>query len=216
MEQLTSSILLIDDHPMLRSGVKQLITLMADFEVIGEAGDGISGIALAKLLEPDIILLDINLRDMSGLDVLLHLRQQGISSRILIFTVSDDKQDIITALRNGADGYLLKDMEPENLIESLKQVTAGKIMMDDNISQIILNHMRGQLPSSDLQHDVNLLTPREFEIFNLLVQGLSNKLIARELNIVDSTVKVHVKNILKKLNFKSRMEIAVWYLNSRS
>ncbi|MCO6523678.1 MAG: two-component system response regulator NarL, partial [Candidatus Schmidhempelia sp.] len=91
-----------------------------------------------------------------------------------------------------------------------------KIMMDDNISQIILNHMRGQLPSSDLQHDVNLLTPREFEIFNLLVQGLSNKLIARELNIVDSTVKVHVKNILKKLNFKSRMEIAVWYLNSRS
>jgi two-component system, NarL family, nitrate/nitrite response regulator NarL len=215
MEQLTSSVLLIDDHPMLRSGVKQLITSIADFEVIGEAGDGITGIALAKQLEPDIILLDINLRDMSGLDILLHLREQGISSRILIFTVSDDKQDIITALKNGADGYLLKDMEPENLIESLKQVTAGKIMIEDSISQIILNHMRGQPHSSQQSHDVNLLTPRELEIFNLLVQGLSNKLIARELNIVDSTVKVHVKNILKKLNFKSRMEIAVWYLNSR-
>lgn len=212
MNQFKTTILLIDDHPMLRNGVKQLINTVEHFQVIGETGSGEEGIALAQTLEPDIILLDINMNGVSGLDILRHLRENHVSSRIIMFTVSDDKNDIITALKSGADGYLLKDMEPEDFLKSLQQVMDGKLMMDEAISNIILNYMRGEEQAINQVHDINLLTPREFEIFNLLVQGLSNKLIAKELDIVESTVKVHIKSIFKKLNFKSRMEMTVWYL----
>lgn len=133
-----------------------------------------------------------------------------------MFTVSDAKEDIITALKTGADGYLLKDMEPEDFLKSLQEISIGKLIMDNAISHIILNYMRNneQLATKQM-HDVSLLTPRENEIFNLLVQGLPNKLIAKDLGIVESTVKVHIKSIFKKLNFKSRMEMTVWYLQSK-
>ena len=216
MEQIKSSILLIDDHPMLRNGVKQLIHTVNHFEIVGETGSGIEGIKLAEELDPDIILLDINIHDVNGLDILRALREKNISSRIIMFTVSNAKEDIITALKMGADGYLLKDMEPEDFIKALQDISIGKVIMDDAISHIILNYMRhGDEPTTKPIHDVNLLTPREHEIFNLLVQGLSNKLIAKDLDIVESTVKVHIKSIFKKLNFKSRMEITVWYLQSK-
>ena len=216
MEQIKSSILLIDDHPMLRNGVKQLIHTVNHFEIVGETGSGIEGIKLAEELDPDIILLDINIHDVNGLDILRALREKNISSRIIMFTVSNAKEDIITALKIGADGYLLKDMEPEDFIKALQDISIGKVIMDDAISHIILNYMRhGDEPTTKPIHDVNLLTPREHEIFDLLVQGLSNKLIAKDLDIVESTVKVHIKSIFKKLNFKSRMEITVWYLQSK-
>lgn len=216
MEQIKNTILLIDDHPMLRNGVKQLIGTDSHFLVIAETGSGTEGIQLAVTLEPDIILLDINMNDMNGLEILRYLRRNNVSSRIIIFTVSNTKEDIITALKNGADGYLLKDMEPENLLKALHNIAEGKIIMDDSITYIMLDYMRyGDESTIKQSHDVNLLTPREHEIFNLLVQGLSNKLIAKELDIVESTVKVHVKSIFKKLNFKSRMEMTVWYLQNK-
>ena len=216
MEQIKSSILLIDDHPMLRNGVKQLIHTVNHFEIVGETGSGIEGIKLAEELDPDIILLDINIHDVNGLDILRALREKNISSRIIMFTVSNAKEDIITALKMGADGYLLKDMEPEDFIKALQDISIGKVIMDDAISHIILNYMRhGDEPTTEPIHDVSLLTPREHEIFHLLVQGLSNKLIAKDLDIVESTVKVHIKSIFKKLNFKSRMEMTVWYLQSK-
>ena len=216
MEQIKNTILLIDDHPMLRNGVKQLIGTDSHFLVIAETGSGTEGIQLAVTLEPDIILLDINMNDMNGLEILRYLRRNNVSSRIIIFTVSNTKEDIITALKNGADGYLLKDMEPENLLKALHSIAEGKIIMDESITYIMLDYMRyGDKSAIKQSHDVNLLTPREHEIFNLLVQGLSNKLIAKELDIVESTVKVHVKSIFKKLNFKSRMEMTVWYLQNK-
>ncbi|OCL19030.1 two-component system response regulator NarL [Gilliamella sp. wkB72] len=216
MEQVKSSILLIDDHPMLRNGVKQLIKTINNFEVIGETGSGLEGVMLAETLDPDIILLDINMNDVNGLEILRYLREKNISARIIIFTVSDAKEDIITAIKTGADGYLLKDMEPENLLKALIDISEGKIIMDEAISPIILDYMRhGGGTTTSQSHNINLLTPREREIFNLLVQGLSNKLIAKELDIVENTVKVHIKSIFKKLNFKSRMEMTVWYLQSK-
>lgn len=216
MEQVKSSILLIDDHPMLRNGVKQLIKTIDNFEVIGETGSGVEGVTLAETLDPDIILLDINMNDVNGLEILRYLREKNISARIIIFTVSDAKEDIITAIKTGADGYLLKDMEPENFLKALIDISEGKITMDEAISPIILDYMRqGGSTTTSQSHNINLLTPREREIFNLLVQGLSNKLIAKELDIVENTVKVHIKSIFKKLNFKSRMEMTVWYLQSK-
>lgn len=216
MDQIHNTILLIDDHPMLRNGIKQLIGTDNRLLVIGEAGSGIEGIQLAETFEPDIIVLDINMNDMNGLEILRHLRAKNIASRIIIFTVSDAKEDIITALKTGADGYLLKDMEPEDFLKALHNIAMGKVVMDDAISHIMLDYMRyGDKSTTNHQHNVDLLTPREEEIFHLLVKGLSNKLIAKELAIVESTVKVHIKNIFKKLNFKSRMEMTVWYLQSK-
>ncbi len=180
MDQVKSSILLIDDHPMLRNGVKQLINTINNFEIIGETGSGIEGVKLAETLDPDIILLDINMNDVSGLEILRYLREKNISSRIIMFTVSDAKEDIITSLKTGADGYLLKDMEPEDFLKALKDISEGKVIMDEAISHIILNYMRDDKNQTTNQsHDINLLTPREHETFNLLVQGLSNKLIAK-------------------------------------
>ena len=177
---------------------------------------GIEGVKLAQTLDPDIILLDINMNDVSGLEILRYLREKNISARIIMFTVSDAKEDIVTALKTGADGYLLKDMEPENLLKALKDISEGKIIMEEAISHIILNSMRyDRSQVANQTHDISLLTPREHEIFHLLVQGLSNKFIANELGIVESTVKVHIKRIFKKLNFKSRMEMTVWYLQSK-
>lgn len=213
--QSAATILLIDDHPMLRNGVKQLINLSNILCVIGEAGDGETGIKLAETFEPDLILLDINMQGMSGLETLTQLRAKNITSRIIMFTVSDAQQDIITALKLGADSYLLKDMEPEDLLAALHQAATEKIILNDTISAIILENLRNETPEV-YNRNINILTPREKEVFQLLTQGLSNKLIARELNIVDSTVKVHVKNILKKLNLKSRVELAVWYLQGKT
>lgn len=215
MQQFKTTVLLIDDHPMLRNGVKQLINTVENFQVIGETGIGSECVQLALELEPDIILLDININGVNGLDILRQLRENNISSRVIMFTVSDDRDDIITALKAGADGYLLKDMEPEDFLQSLQQVMSGKLIMDSAISNIIVNYMRGEEHTTNQVHDVSSLTPREHDIFNLLVQGLSNKLIAKELNIVESTVKVHIKSIFKKLNFKSRMEMTVWYLQGK-
>lgn len=215
MEQDKISILLIDDHPMLRNGIKQLISTINNFEVVGETGYGIDGIRLAEELEPDIILLDINIQDMNGIDILRYLRAKNLSSRILMFTVSDDKADIITALKEGADGYLLKDMEPEDFLLSLQDVMSGKLIMAGTIADIIRNYIRGEEQIAKHIHDIQTLTPRENEIFNLLVQGLSNKHIAKQLDIMESTVKVHVKSIFKKLNFKSRMEMTVWFLQNK-
>lgn len=209
-----ASILLIDDHPMLRNGVKQLINLSPELSVIGEANDGLSGVELAIALDPDLILLDLNMQGMSGFETLIQLRQKSVTSRIIIFTVSDEEQDIINALKLGADSYLLKDMEPEDLLNALHQAAAGKMVMNEMISSIILASLRHKsVPDSD--RSLSVLTPREREVLHFLAQGLSNKLIAREMQIVDSTVKVHVKNILKKLHFKSRVEIAVWYLQDK-
>lgn len=208
-----STILLIDDHPMLRSGVKQLISLDPSLKVIGEAGDGMQGIKLAEEIDPDLILLDLNMPGMNGLETLDELRRRELSGRIIIFTVSNYSDDLVTALKRGADGYLLKDMEPEELLEALKQAAAGKMVVSPALTATLAISLRENRAHSD--DNLITLTPRERDILDLIAQGLANKMIARKLDITESTVKVHVKHLLKKLNLKSRVEAAVWILQQK-
>lgn len=208
-----STILLIDDHPMLRNGVKQLISLDPSLKVIGEASDGMQGIKLAEELDPDLILLDLNMPGMNGLETLDELRRGELSGRIIIFTVSNYSDDLVTALKRGADGYLLKDMEPEELLEALKQAAAGKMVVSPALTATLAISLRENRPHSD--DNLMSLTPRERDILDLIAQGLTNKMIARKLDITESTVKVHVKHLLKKLNLKSRVEAAVWVLQQK-
>ncbi|MDD9341051.1 two-component system response regulator NarL [Providencia heimbachae] len=208
-----STILLIDDHPMLRSGVKQLISLEPSLLVIGEAGDGKTGIQIAEEQDPDLILLDLNMPGMNGFETLDELRKRELSGRIILFTVSNYGDDLVNALKRGADGYLLKDMEPEELIVALKEAASGKMVVSPTLTSVLAESLRDN--QSQDEHNTATLTPREADILELISQGLSNKMIARKLDIAESTVKVHVKHLLKKLNLKSRVEAAVWVLQQK-
>ncbi|MCS3432915.1 two-component system response regulator NarL [Klebsiella sp. BIGb0407] len=208
-----STILLIDDHPMLRTGVKQLISMAPDLQVIGEAGNGETGVQLAEELDPDLILLDLNMPGMNGLETLDRLREKSLSGCIVVFTVSNHEEDVVTALKRGADGYLLKDMEPEELLKALQQAASGEIVLSEALTPVLAASLRANRATSD--RDVNLLTPRERDILKLIAQSLPNKMIARRLDITESTVKVHVKHLLKKMKLKSRVEAAVWVHQER-
>ncbi|EPS1296648.1 two-component system response regulator NarL [Proteus mirabilis] len=210
-----ATILLIDDHPMLRNGVKQLLSLDTTLTVVGEAGDGIQGVKLAEELDPDLILLDLNMPGMNGFETLDQLRLRSLSGRIVVFSVSNYSDDLITALKRGADGYLLKDMEPEELLAALKQAAAGKMVVSPTLTPILAQSLRED--RSEGERDIDQLTPRERDILKLIAQGLSNKMIARKLDITESTVKVkvHVKHLLKKMKLKSRVEVAVWVHQQR-
>ncbi|HGN0023559.1 TPA: two-component system response regulator NarL [Proteus mirabilis] len=208
-----ATILLIDDHPMLRNGVKQLLSLDTTLTVVGEAGDGIQGVKLAEELDPDLILLDLNMPGMNGFETLDQLRLRSLSGRIVVFSVSNYSDDLITALKWGADGYLLKDMEPEELLAALKQAAAGKMVVSPTLTPILAQSLRED--RSEGERDIDQLTPRERDILKLIAQGLSNKMIARKLDITESTVKVHVKHLLKKMKLKSRVEVAVWVHQQR-
>ncbi len=204
-----ASLLLIDDHPLLRRGVIQLLELEPDMAIVGEASNAHDGVRLASELDPDLILLDLNMPEVDGLQTLQKLRAAGVSSRIVIFTVSDHEADVINALRAGADGYLLKDMEPEDLIRQLRQAALGRMAISDRLTSLLAEALRNQRPPNQMP-SLKSLTPREIDVLRLIAEGLSNKMIARRLDISDGTVKVHVKHLLKKLDLRSRVELAVW------
>ncbi len=206
-----ASIIMIDDHPLLRKGLNQLIEFEDDLEVVGEASSGQEGIELAIKLEPDLITLDLNMQGMDGLETLKLLRDKGVDARIIMLTVSDNDEDVVEAVRCGADGYLLKDMDPEEIIDKLREAALGKMVMSSKLTEILATALRK--PERAGSRALASLTSRELEILKLIAKGMSNKLIARELNISDGTVKVHVKHFLKKLNLRSRVEAAVWMVN---
>ncbi|HII3285239.1 TPA: two-component system response regulator NarL [Enterobacter roggenkampii] len=206
--QEPASILLIDDHPMLRTGVKQLVSMAPDITVVGEASNGEQGIELAESLDPDL-----NMPGMNGLETLDKLREKSLSGRIVVFSVSNHEEDVVTALKRGADGYLLKDMEPEDLLKALQQAAAGEMVLSEALTPVLAASLRANRATSD--RDVSQLTPRERDILKLIAQGLPNKMIARRLDITESTVKVHVKHMLKKMKLKSRVEAAVWVHQER-
>jgi len=199
-------ILLVDDHPMMRKGVIQLLEFEDDLEVVGEAGSGEEALRMAAELEPDMILLDLNMKGMTGLDTLRALRENGEDARIVVFTVSDDRNDVINVLRAGADGYLLKDMEPERLLEHIRQAATGQLTISPQLTQVLAQALRGD----DRPKGIEELTDRERQILRQLSHGYSNKMIARKLDITEGTVKVHVKRVLHKLGMRSRVEAAVW------
>ena len=205
-------VLIIDDHPLFRKGARQLLEMDARFEVVGEADDGASSIAQTRLLDPELVLLDLNMKPVSGIEVLRRIKQEREDIMVVMLTVSDQGEDVAKAIQLGADGYLLKDMEPEDMLTKLAQVSQGQIVMDDNVANLLANLLKsGEHPL--LPEDANL-TERETETLTLLAEGLNNKRIARRLNISDGTVKVHIKNILRKLKVRSRLEAAIWAINN--
>ncbi|MCT8877403.1 response regulator [Shewanella xiamenensis] len=204
------SVLVVDDHPLLRKGICQLIASDPDFNLFGEVGSGLDALSAVVTDEPDIVLLDLNMKGMTGLDTLNAMRQEGVTSRIVILTVSDAKQDVIRLLRAGADGYLLKDTEPDLLLDKLKNAMSGHRVISEEVEEYLYELKN----AADEQEWISSLTPRELQILQQLAEGLSNCMISEHLHISEGTVKVHVKNLLRKANAKSRTEMAVRYLNN--
>lgn len=208
MSTAPKTALVIDNHPLLLEGVKQLFDLDKGFRLVGAATTSREGVRLARKYNPDIILLDLNMGDTHGLDILKQLKSLRINSQVIVLTVSNAPNDMMEALKQGADGYLLKDMEPEEILDKLRTAGDGQVVLNETVSTMLTRMMREEdrKPSPSDAH----LTQREREILSLITQGMSNKSIGNELDISDGTVKVHVKNLLRKINAKSRLEAAIW------
>ncbi|HHB11655.1 MAG TPA: response regulator [Chromatiales bacterium] len=202
-------VLVIDDHTLFREGLQGLLSRRG-IEVVGSLGDGLEGIRLAKELDPDVVLLDMRMPGMDGLHILRRLvRDEGFNKPVVMLTTSSDERDLVEALRNGARGYLLKDMEPDDLVLALRDIVAGKTVVAPNLTHVLAQLVKGDAPPEPKSSPLDELTPRETEILSLLAEGQSNKVIARNLGISDGTVKLHVKAILRKLGIHSRVEAAV-------
>jgi two-component system nitrate/nitrite response regulator NarL len=208
MTRAITRVVIVDDHPLFRRGLIQLLQTLPHFRLVGEASCGKDGIALVTRLRPDLLLLDLNMKDMSGLEVLKAVKRLNAETRVILITVSDQADDLLAALRDGADGYLLKDMEPEQMLASLQAADEGRLIISEALTHLLAVALRaGSRPASLAEAD---LTEQEARILELIAAGLSNKLIGRELGITEGTVKVHVKHLLRKLNLRSRVEAAVW------
>ncbi|AZC31614.1 two-component system response regulator NarL [Pseudomonas chlororaphis] len=201
----TYRILLVDDHPMMRRGIRQMLELEDDLQIVGEASHGEEALSLIEPLQPDLVLLDNNMPQLNGIETLRRLRTMDYRGKVLLFTVSDAEDDIRDALRLDADGYLLKDMEPELLIQYLRDALNGALVISPGLTRVMAQALR----SPPRQPEVEL-TERERQVLKTIASGYSNKVIGHKLGITEGTVKVHVKNLLHKLGLRSRVEAAVW------
>ncbi len=204
-------VLIIDDHRLFREGLQSLLQ-RRNIDVVAAVGDGNEGLKLAKELSPDVILLDMRMPIIDGISVLIQLRKYELTMPIVILTTSSNEQDLLDALKNGASGYLLKDMEPDALVTALRDINGGKTVVATHLTSVLVRFIQGDTTTTEKQGPFSELTPREGEILKLIADGQGNKLIARNLGISDGTVKLHVKAVLRKLELHSRVEAAVMYI----
>ncbi|WP_301211574.1 two-component system response regulator NarL, partial [Turicimonas muris] len=202
-ENEITKIFVVDDHPLFRKGVVQLLQLNPNFQVIGEAGTFEAAVAGITSKEPDLVLLDLNMKGTSGIEILSAIKKHDPSIKVVMLTVSDSPNDLLQAIKTGADGYLLKDLEPEEILENINRAIEGQVVLSPVLTNALAEALKEKRDES--ARSLQGLTEKELMVLKGVSQGLSNKLIARELNISDGTVKVHVKHILKKLNFHSRV-----------
>jgi two-component system nitrate/nitrite response regulator NarL len=194
------TLLLVDDHALFRKGLASLLSEQEDFRIIGEAVNANEGIQLSRMYEPDVVLLDVNMPGGGGLEAVKTLKQE-LDVRILMLTVSDKDQDLLGALGAGADGYMLKNAEPHELCQAIRQVAAGHGALSPEVTKQVMQaaSTRERQPSTNLSR-------REVEILEYLARGATTTEIARSLVISDNTVKTHVRNILKKMDAANRAE----------
>jgi two-component system nitrate/nitrite response regulator NarL len=205
-------VLLIDDHALVRKGIEELLQSRG-VQVVASVGSGEEGVRRARELPADLILLDVKMPGMNGIETLKQLRASGIRTPVVMLTMSREDADLSAALRGGAQGYLLKDIEPEDLVPALEATLQGSNVVARELVGSLARLVRGdtgpQKVAQPREAPFAELTPRELEILGCIADGSSNKMIARELDITDGTVKLHVKAILRKLGLRSRVEAAV-------
>ena len=205
-----AKILLVDDHPMLRRGMKDLLSLESDFDVVADLSSGEEALTYLKDNVVDLIILDQNMPGLSGLDTVKQINELDIQAKILMFTVSDSGDDIHNALKLGVNGYLLKDMQPEQVALDIRKALRGELVVSSRLAAVLAQALR----TPNFDDIISNLTSREMQVVRMIAKGHSNKMIGNELGISESTVKVHVKHILNKTNLRTRVDVAVWAVNN--
>ena len=206
-------ILLVDDHTLFRSGLKALLSRQADFEIVGEASDGLEGVKLAAQLKPDLVLLDLDMPVMNGTEALAQMLAANRELPVVMLTVSEDAEDLKEAFVLGARGYLVKNIDAEYLVNSVRQVVAGESVMSPEMTSKFVNGIRAKhlsLMPEVRPETVKSLTERERQILGCLAQGASNREMANLLNMSESTVKAHLQRIMRRFDFSSRVQAAVF------
>ena len=217
----TITLFVVDDHTLFRRGLIALLQQYPGLEVVGEAGDAAQALRLAPPLQPDVVLLDNHLPGVTGIDSVKELRRLMPRARVLMLTVSEDAQDLSAALRNGAQGYLLKSIDGDVLADAIRRAACGEPVVSQELMGKLVEAFQAQeglpppapvpLPAAAGAPEMSpLLTPREEEVLGQIARGASNKEIARTLDIAETTVKIHVQHILRKLELTSRVQSAVY------
>ncbi|MEU5220514.1 response regulator transcription factor [Streptomyces sp. NPDC020807] len=199
-------VLLVDDHQVVRRGLRTFLEVQDDIEVVGEAADGAEGVALAEELRPDVVLMDVKMPGMDGVEALKRLRELANPARVLIVTSFTEQRTVVPALRAGASGYVYKDIDPDALAGAIRSVHAGHVLLQPEVADALLS--QDDTPSGTGRGSV--LTEREREVLGLIADGRSNREIARALVLSEKTVKTHVSNILMKLDLSDRTQAALW------
>ena len=205
----TIKIVLIDDHTLFRSGIKALLARQEDCEVIGEAADGLSGVKLVEQSQPDVVLLDLDMPVMNGREALAQILSTRPQQVVVMLTVSEDSEDLTECMRLGARGFLLKNINADFLVDAVKKAAVGDNVFSPEMTARLVQSLINPNPSA-ATGALETLTQRELEILGYLAGGCSNKVIARKLDLAESTIKVHVQNILRKLELTSRVQAAVY------
>ena len=202
-------VLLVDDHQLFRSGVKALLSRQPDMEVVGEAGDGLDGVQQARRSKPDIVLLDLHMPGMGGREAVRAITEDVPDARVLMLTVSEDAEDLLDTLGAGAAGYLLKNIETEYFVDAIRRAAAGdSVVSPEMTGKLVAGLKRAYTAPPPLEKET--LSAREREVLAALARGASNKDMARVFDLAESTVKIHVQNILRKLKLTSRVQAAVY------
>jgi two-component system, NarL family, nitrate/nitrite response regulator NarL len=203
-------VVLVDDQGLCRRGLSELLANCYDFAVLG-ATDNIDEVRTLCLAKPDLLIVDLRMKPLDGIALLTQLRSEGIAVPAVMLTMSDSETDLANAIRAGVRGYLLKDMAPEDVVDSIRRVAAGELVVAPAMTAKMIDLLRGEQPGHEPKNSLKLLTEREREIIQLLARGESNKVIAQSLSISYDTVKQHVRHILTKLNLSSRVKAAVLF-----
>ncbi len=203
-------ILLVDDHLLFRKGLIQLLDAQPDFEVIGEAADGLEAVEQTRLLHPDLVLMDLRMPNCDGLEATRRIKTQMPEVQVVVLTVSDNEQDLTTAVRCGADGYLLKDLRPETLFQQLRGLMAGEAPLSRTMTAKLFRKLAQQGQPAVQPAATAILSARECDILPLIAGGYSNQEIAEELGIARNTVKNHLRSILAKLGVRNRAQAAAY------
>ncbi|KJS56667.1 response regulator transcription factor [Streptomyces rubellomurinus] len=199
-------VLLVDDHQVVRRGLRTFLEVQDDIEVVGEAADGAEGVDRARELDPDVVLMDLKMPGVDGIEALRTLKDEGSRARILIVTSFTEHRTMVPALRAGAAGYVYKDVDPEALAGAIRSVHAGHVLLQPELAEALLSDEGPRAP----QGRGGTLTEREREVLGHIADGRSNREIARSLHLSEKTVKTHVSNILMKLDLADRTQAALW------
>lgn len=203
-------VLIADDHAMVRQGLKQILELEDDMVVIAQAPNGEEAIRLAKDHHPDVILMDINMPGMNGLQAIKEMKLENVVARVIVLTIHEDREYLFKTLQMGAEGYVLKDADPDVLIEAIRSVNRGQSYIQANMTKELVKEFNRVTLNEKGKNEENSLTARELEVLELIAEGMINKEIAKNLYISEKTVKNHVSNIFRKLNVSDRTQAAIY------